>query len=61
MAYRSYIEGGTEMTMEELEKNGVNYSLVHVDFMVGSENLSIDGIDEGGNLTPIFRNGNWVM
>lgn len=61
MAYRSCIEGGTEMTTEELEKNGVNDSLVHVDFMVGSEDLSIDGIDENGGLTPIFRNGNWAI
>ncbi|MCS5422544.1 MULTISPECIES: aminopeptidase [Psychrilyobacter] len=60
-AYRSCIEGGTEMTLEELEKNGVNDSLVHVDFMVGSEDLSIDGIDENGALTPIFRNGNWAI
>ncbi len=36
-------------------------ALIPVDFMVGSENLSIDGIDEDRNLIPIFRNGNWVM
>ena len=61
MAYRSCIEGGTEMTEEELEKNGVNDSLVHVDFMVGSEKLLIDGIDENGEKTTIFRNGNWAL
>jgi len=60
-AYRSCIEGGTEMSEEELDKNGVNDSLVHVDFMVGSEDLSIDGIDGSGNVTIVFRNGNWVI
>lgn len=61
MAYRSCIEGGTEMSEEELEKNGVNDSLVHVDFMVGSKDLSIDGIEESGIVTPIFRDGNWAI
>jgi aminopeptidase len=60
-AYKSCISGGTEMTKEELEENGVNDSLVHVDFMVGSEDLSIDGIDANGERTPIFRNGNWAL
>lgn len=60
-AYKSCIVGGTEMTIEELEKNGVNDSLIHVDFMVGSKDLSIDGIDENGDLTPIFINGNWAI
>jgi len=61
MAYRSCIEGGTEMSEEELDKNGVNDSLVHVDFMVGSKDLSIDGIDENGTITAIFRDGNWEI
>jgi aminopeptidase len=60
-AYKSCIEGGTEMNEKELEENGVNDSLVHVDFMVGSKDLSIDGIDGEGKRTPIFRNGNWVI
>jgi aminopeptidase len=60
-AYKSCVEGGTEMNKEELELNGVNDSLVHVDFMVGSKDLAIDGIDGDGTRTPIFRDGNWVI
>lgn len=60
-AYTSCIEGAEDMSKKELEKEGVNDSLVHVDFMVGSNDLSIDGIDEAGNITPIFRDGNWVI
>lgn len=61
MAYRSCIEGGTKMTEKELEKNGVNDSLIHVDFMIGSKDLSIDGVEEDGTIIPIFRDGNWVI
>lgn len=60
-AYKNCIEGSEKMTKEELEAEGVNDSLVHVDFMVGSKDLSIDGIEENGDRTPIFRNGNWVI
>lgn len=60
-AYKSCIEGAENMTKEELEAEGVNDSLVHVDFMVGSEDLSIDGIEEDGTITPIFRDGNWAI
>ena len=60
-AYKSCIEGGSVMTAKELDESGVNDSLVHVDFMVGSKTLSIDGIDEDGNRTPIFIDGNWAL
>ncbi len=60
-AYPYTLEGGTTMTPEELQKAGANHSLTHVDFMVGCEELSIDGIDAEGNTHPIFRNGNWAF
>ncbi len=49
------------MTPEERDKNGVNESIIHVDFMVGNENLNIDGETEAGELIPVFRNGEWVI
>lgn len=61
VAYKGCIEGGESMTEEELAENGVNRSLVHVDFMVGSSDLNIDGIDEDENRTPIFIDGNWAI
>ena len=60
-AYPTNIEGGEDMTDEELEKAGVNDSLTHVDFMVGSEDLSIVGETHDGKRVQIFENGNWAI
>ncbi|GAE24456.1 aminopeptidase S [Halalkalibacter wakoensis JCM 9140] len=49
------------MTKEELEKNGLNTSLTHVDFMIGSADMNIDGVYEDGKREPIFRDGNWAF
>ena len=49
------------MSDEELVKNGINDSGVHEDFMVGSESLSIIGIEEDGSEFVIFENGNFVF
>ena len=45
---------------DEILAHGINQSIVHTDFMIGSEDLNIDGFDENGKLYPIFRNGNWA-
>lgn len=60
-AYTTSIEGGTKMSKEELEEHGVNDSLTHVDFMIGSAEMDIDGILEDGSSVPLFRNGNWAL
>ncbi|MBO8172999.1 MAG: aminopeptidase [Bacillaceae bacterium] len=60
-AYPLCLEGGTKMNKEELEKNGANTSLTHVDFMIGSSKLDIDGITEDGKTEPVFRGGNWAF
>ena len=59
-AYAFSLEGGTEMTREELNKAGLNESNTHVDFMIGSDQMDIDGIKEDGSTVPIFRNGTWA-
>ena len=59
-AYPTCIEGGTELSVDELVKKGINNSLVHEDFMIGTEDLSIDGISRDGKEIPVFRNGNFV-
>lgn len=58
-AYPLCIEGGTNMNKEDLEKKGGNSSLIHVDFMIGSEDMNIDGETLDGKLEAVFRNGNW--
>ncbi|WP_042170890.1 aminopeptidase [Paenibacillus gorillae] len=59
--YAFNIDGGKTMSPEELEANGVNSSITHVDFMIGSEEMDIDGIQEDGTVVPVFRNGNWAI
>lgn len=59
-AYAFSVKGGTEMSDEELAEAGLNRSQTHVDFMVGSDKMDIDGIREDGSTVPIFRNGNWA-
>ena len=60
-AYPTNIEGGSSMNEEELDKHGVNDSLSHVDFMIGSEKLDIDGIKPDGTTEAVFRNGTWAI
>ena len=59
-AYPFNVQGGREMSNEELLEHGVNVSKTHVDFMVGSSEMNIDGIKEDGTVVPVFRNGNWA-
>lgn len=55
------VKGFEKMTKEELYEIGVNDAGNHTDFMIGSDDLSIDGVDEHGNVHPIFRNGTWAF
>ena len=59
-AYSFNLQGGTEMSEEELAEAGLNRSQTHVDFMVGSDKMNIDGIKEDGTIVPVFRNGDWA-
>lgn len=61
MAYPLSIKDGVFMDNEELEKHGANTSINHVDFMIGSKDLNIDGVTNDGKTEPIFRNGNWAF
>ena len=58
-AYPTCLEGGTEMSEKELEKAGVNDALIHEDFMVGSDDLSIVGETWDGEKFQVFEKGNW--
>ncbi|MEL6407471.1 MAG: aminopeptidase [Chloroflexota bacterium] len=60
-AYRFTLEGGTEMSADEFTEAGGNSSLVHVDFMMGSGDMDIDGITSDGTREPIFRQGEWAF
>lgn len=60
-AYAFCIEGGKKMSSEELKENGLNESITHVDFMIGSAEMDIDGITADGKTEPVFRKGNWAF
>src|SRR5690606_39322919 len=60
-AYRFTLQNGTTMSDEAFADAGGNNSLVHVDFMMGSGDMNIDGITADGKREPIFRNGEWAF
>lgn len=55
------ITGSETMTEEELKSRGANFSMTHVDFMVGTADLSIVGITHDGAEIPVFVNGNFAF
>ncbi|WP_042198729.1 aminopeptidase [Paenibacillus camerounensis] len=59
-AYAFTLQDGINMTKEQLAGHGMNHSLTHVDFMMGSAEMNIDGITDDGKTEPIFRSGNWA-
>ena len=59
-AYPKNIEGGNSMTAEELTVAGANDSLVHVDFMFGTTDMRIAGINQDGSETVFFDNGEFI-
>lgn len=55
------IEGGPQMSKDELKEVKCNTSITHVDFMVGSADMDIFGIHKDGTKELIFKNGNWAF
>jgi aminopeptidase len=60
-AYRFTLTGGEELTEEEFSAAGGNTSINHVDFMIGSPQMDIDGIKEDGTREPVMRQGEWAI
>ena len=60
-AYKFTMAGGNEMGDEEFERAGGNRSAVHVDFMIGSGDLDIDGVLPSGTAEPLMRGGEWAI
>lgn len=55
------LPGGYDMTPEQVKEKGVNDSMIHVDFMIGTKDLDIVGIDGNGNRHQIFKDGEWAI
>ncbi|NLC03313.1 MAG: aminopeptidase [Tissierellia bacterium] len=60
-AYAYAMQNGSNMTEDELKEKGANFSLIHVDFMVGSPELQIVAYEKDGTKVQLFENGNWVF
>lgn len=58
-AYQTTMSGGGSWSDEEFISRGGNASLVHVDFMVGSDQLDIDGVLPNGRVEPVLQKGEW--
>ena len=48
-------------TVKECYERGINESMIHVDFMIGTEDLSITAVTRDGKRIPVFENGNWAF
>ena len=59
-AYKFTLRGGETMSDEAFEQAGGNRSATHVDFMIGSPELDVDGVLDGGTSEPVMRRGDWV-
>ncbi|MFT5196255.1 MAG: aminopeptidase, partial [Candidatus Promineifilaceae bacterium] len=60
-AYAVAVKDGATMNEEQKQAAGVNHSLIHIDFMVGSDQMNVDGITADGTMEPVMRNGEWAF
>jgi len=60
-SYADTVEGGSDLSPEELKQKGANQSLIHVDWMMGSDAVDIDGITKTGETVPVMRKGEWAF
>ena len=60
MGFKEVLPGGDSLTTGQATAQGINDSIIHVDFMIGADDLSIDGILPDGRAVPIFRDGTWA-
>jgi aminopeptidase len=59
--YPESIPGGAALSEDELLARGINQSALHLDFMIGSNELDIDGETQSGDTIPVFRRGRWAL
>lgn len=59
-SYSQCFINGDTLSAEELAQRGANNSLIHIDWMIGSDQIDIDGIAADGSVEPVMRAGEWV-
>ena len=58
--YSKCFKGGENLSKDEIIKRGGNSSMIHIDWMIGSDEISVDGVKTDGTAVPVFRNGEWA-
>ena len=58
--YSKCFKGGENLSKDEIIKRGGNSSMIHIDWMIGSDEISVDGVKDDGTAVPVFRNGEWA-
>ena len=58
--YSKCFKGGENLSKDEIIKRGGNSSMIHIDWMIGSDEISVDGVKADGTAVPVFRNGEWA-
>jgi len=58
--YSKCFIGGDKISKEQVKKQGGNNSQIHIDWMIGSDKIDIDGITQSGEKVPVFRKGEWA-
>ena len=59
--YAECIVDGHHLSKEQIVEKGGNQSIIHVDWMIGSAEIDIDGIKADGTRVPVFRKGEWAQ
>ncbi len=60
-AYSKCFVDGDKLSPAELDARGANRSLIHIDWMIGSADMDVDGLDSGGARTPVMRAGEFAI
>ncbi len=58
--FKEVLPDGGALTTEQAKARGINDSIIHVDFMIGADDLSVDGVRPDGSTVPVFRGGTWA-
>ena len=61
MGFKELLPDGAELTTEQAKERGVNDSMIHVDFMVGTPDLHVVGVKDNGEEIVLFNNGTWAI
>lgn len=61
MGFKELLPEGAAVSNEEAHARGINDSMIHVDFMIGTKDMEIVGVSFSGKRTTIFKNGNWAI